>query len=388
MKDPETLRKAKSDWKKVGPCLYRFRQGTYYALLKRKGKQIRHSLKTSDLEIARRELRKFIEDTENLDRTNGRQSIDEFATRYLETLRGAEATVSKRQLHVRVMLETWPEDAPRQLDQINAQHCKTWTAGGAASYYTGATKGGKGKPVAGRKISDTALRDRIATASDFFQLAVDGKGIPSNPMSPVKRPKRGKVIRLTPNEEQFRAIVDDIRNQKANGHGAEDSADYVELAGTLGLGQAELSSIERQHIDLEAGVIHVRRKKSKETFEVPIFHDASAIIDRRLADMPEDPSARLFGQDNCKKALAGACRRLNLPHFEPRSLRRYHITRAIRKGVDIPTIANWQGHQDRGALIVKVYAAEIDRIHSLKMAAMLAPKPENVVMLPTERAAV
>ena len=55
--------------------------------------------------------------------------------------------------------------------------------------------------------------------------------------------------------------------------------------------------------------------------------------------------------------------------------------------MDIPTIANWQGHQDRGALIVKVYAAEIDRIHSLKMAAMLAPKPENVVMMPAERAA-
>lgn len=387
MKDPETPRKAKSDWKKVGPCLYRFRQGTYYALLKRKGKQIRHSLKTSDLEIARRELRKFIEDTENLDRNIGRQSLDEFAKRYLETLRGADATVSKRQLHVRVMLETWPSDAPRQLDQINAQHCKTWCAGGAMAYYSPATKGSTGKPVAGRKISDTALRDRIATASDFFQLAVDGKGIPSNPMSPVKRPKRGKVIRLTPNEEQFRAIVDDIRSQKSNGHGAEDSADFVELAGTLGLGQAELSSIERQHIDLEEGEIHVRRKKSKETFVVPIFHDARAIIERRLADLPEDPTTRLLPQDNCKKALAGSCRRLNLPHFEPRSLRRFHITRSIRSGVDIPTIASWQGHQDRGALIVKVYAAEIDRIHSRKMAAKLAPKPDNVVEMPNAQAA-
>lgn len=381
MKAPENLRKAKSDWKKVGPCLYRFRQGTYYALLKRKGKQIRQSLKTTDLEIARRELRKFIEKNETLARAGGRQTIDEFAKRYLETLRGAEATISKRQLHIRIMLETWPAEAPRQLDEINTHHCKTWAAGGALTYYKNS------QPVPGRKLSDTALRDRIATAHSFFELAVESKAIAENPMGRVTRPKRGKVIRLTPTEEQFRAIVDDLRRQRFNGHGPLDSADFVELAGTLGLGQAELSSIQRQHIDLEAGVIHVRRKKSKETFEVPIFHDARAIIKRRLGEMPDDPTARLLPHDNCKKALAGACRRLNYPHFEPRALRRYHITRSIRSGVDIPTIANWQGHQDRGELIVKVYAAEIDRIHSLQQASKLAPKPGNVVEMPTEQAA-
>jgi integrase len=381
MKPPESAEKKKSDWKKVGPCLYRFRQGTYYALLKRKGKQIRQSLKTTDLELARRELRKFIEKNETLDRASGRQSIDEFAKRYLETLRGAEATISKRQLHIRIMLETWPAEAPRQLDEINIHHCKTWAAGGALTYYKNS------QPIPGRKLSDTALRDRLATAESFFELAVEGKAIAENPMEKIKRPKRGKVIRLTPTEEQFRAIVADIRSQKSNGHGADDSADFVELAGTLGLGQAELSSIQRQHIDLEAGVIHVRRKKSKETFEVPIFHDARAIIERRLGEMPDDPEARLLPQDNCKRALEGACRRLNLPRFEPRALRRYHITRSIRSGVDIPTIANWQGHQDRGELIVKVYAAEVDRMHSLSMAAKLAPKPDNVVEMPTERAA-
>jgi integrase len=381
MSKPQKPKEAKSDWKKVGPCLYRFRQGTYYALLKRKGKQIRQSLKTTDLELARRELRKFVEKNETLDRAGGRQSIDEFAKRYLETLRGAEATVSKRQLHIRIMLETWPAEAPRQLDEINTQHCKTWAAGGASTYYKNS------KPIPGRKLSDTALRDRLATAHSFFQLAVEGKAIAENPMGTVTRPKRGKVIRLTPTEEEFRAIVADIRSQKSNGHGADDSADFVELAGTLGLGQAELSSIQRQHIDLKAGVIHVRRKKSKETFEVPIFHDARAIIERRLGELPDGPEVRLLPQDNCKKALAGACRRLNLPHFEPRALRRYHITRAIHSGVDIPTIANWQGHQDRGELIVKVYAAEVNRIHSLQQASKLAPKPDNVVEMPTQQAA-
>ncbi len=42
-----------SDWKKIGLCLYRYRAGKYYALVKRRGKQIRYCLKTTDLEMAR-----------------------------------------------------------------------------------------------------------------------------------------------------------------------------------------------------------------------------------------------------------------------------------------------------------------------------------------------
>ena len=33
------------DWKKVGPCLYRYKEGIYYALLKDKGKQFRRYFK-------------------------------------------------------------------------------------------------------------------------------------------------------------------------------------------------------------------------------------------------------------------------------------------------------------------------------------------------------
>ena len=59
---------------------------------------------------------------------------------------------------------------------------------------------------------------------------------------------------------------------------------------------------------------------------------------------------------NPKKALDAACKRLNLPHFSPRSLRRCFITRAIEKGVDFKTIASWQGHRDGGVLIAKTYS--------------------------------
>jgi hypothetical protein len=40
----------------------------------------------------------------------------------------------------------------------------------------------------------------------------------------------------------------------------------------------------------------------------------------------------------------------------PRSLRRMFITRAIEKGVDVKTIALWQGHKDGGKLILDTYS--------------------------------
>jgi integrase len=352
-----------SDWKRIGPCLVRYKAGKYYALVKRRGKQIRYCLKTTDLELARRRLTDYLADLQKLDLEIGRLTLDGLKERFYATLSGSESTIYKTRLAIDNMIDGWPVDAPRTLDRIKTAHCKTWLA-------------------KLQHLANATVNDRITAARDFFAMAVDLGAIVRNPMDGIKYRKRVKPIRNTPSEEQFRAIVADIRAQKVNRHGQDDSADFVELAGVLGLGQAELSGIRRQDIDLEAGIIRVFRRKTQQQFTVPIFPDARNIIERRLADMPDAPEARLLPQDNCRKALASACRRLKFQRFEPRSLRRYHITRSLRAGIDAPTVASWQGHQDGGELVLRTYQAEVSLAHSLKMAAMLGPKPENVVEMP------
>ncbi len=52
MEDPHKL-------SKVAECLYRNGHGTYFALLKVGGKQIKRSLKTEDAALARRRLAEF-----------------------------------------------------------------------------------------------------------------------------------------------------------------------------------------------------------------------------------------------------------------------------------------------------------------------------------------
>ena len=356
-----------SDWKKVASCLYRRKGETYYALLKIRGKQVKQSLETSDREMANRKLRELRGKLEKTDPALARRTLAEHRALFEALLTGAPSTIESHKHHIRQLVERWPSDCPTIISKITKTHISKWL-----------------KLFSDQDLEASSINKRITSLRKFFDMAADDRVITEDgsPMLGIKYNKVADPIRLTPSEEQFRALVNDIRSQKANGHGCNDSADFVELAGTLGLGQAELSGIRRQDIDLKTNQIQLFRRKSKQQFTIPIFPDARPIIERRIANMEDSPDARLLPQDNCKKALEGACRRLNFPHFEPRSLRRFHITRSLRAGIDAPTVGAWQGHKDGGKLVLKVYQAEVNDSHSQRMAAMLGAKPENVVEMP------
>jgi integrase len=344
-------RSKESDWKKVGPCLYRYRGGRYYALLKQAGKQIRRSLETQDLALARRRLADLRKEFESTDPQLASRTLEMHRERFESALAGAASTMRNEQHSLKLLVEEWPKDSPRVLSKIRKADCQKW--------------------IAQYDLSASTINHRITTLRRFFDMAVDDRVISSNPAHGIKYRKPAREKRPTPTLAQFQAIVADLRSQARNPHGSLDSADFVELAGTLGLGQAELTGIQRKHIDLATGTICIFRKKTKQGFLIPVYPSSQAIIKRRLEGMPEDADARLLPHDNCKKALAGSCKRLNFPNFEPRSLRRMFITTALRAGVDVATVAAWQGHRDGGALVLKTYGDEVRLDHSLKMAMLL-----------------
>jgi len=75
-----------SAFRKVGPCLYRYRNGTYYARFKCGGKEIRCSLETTDRKLAERNLAKKKEDQSHIDRSQGKLTLAELCDRYLKTV--------------------------------------------------------------------------------------------------------------------------------------------------------------------------------------------------------------------------------------------------------------------------------------------------------------
>src|SRR5204862_1642721 len=103
-------------------------------------------------------------------------------------------------------------------------------------------------------------------------------------------------------------------------------------------------------------------------FAVPIFPQLRPLLERLCEGKVNGD--RILKVRDAKKALAGACRRLGLPSFSQRSLRRMFITRAIERGADVKVIAQWQGHKDGGKLILDTYS-HVNPVHSQRMAQLM-----------------
>lgn len=114
------------------------------------------------------------------------------------------------------------------------------------------------------------------------------------------------------------------------------------------------------------------RHKTLQGFAVPIYPQLQPLL-RRLRDERLKGSLnaeKVFRIKDAKKALAGACKRLNMPKYTQRSLRRMFISRAIELGVDVKVIAEWQAHRDGGKLILDTYS-HVSPKHSARMAKLM-----------------
>ena len=342
-------------------CLYRYNpNGEYYARVRFGGKLHRRKLGTDDYQLARRKLADFRRDLGRTDATLGNTSLTEVLNKYERTIGGLSASSQKDKRAIIEKLKSgWFGAGTLPLRLIKPSDIERWLSGHcpnnkSASYYNSCL-------TVFRNAFDLAVRDRI---------------IADSPVAHLKYRKRDMPIRLTPTFEEFKSIVANIRAQRLN-RNAEQSADFVEFLGLAGLGQAEVRSITRAHVDLDAGLISSYRHKTKQPFHVPTYPQLRPLVEKLCNGKAHNE--RLFKAKDAQKALANACARLNLPAYSHRALRRMFITRAIEKGIDIKVIAEWQGHRDGGRLILQTYS-HVRRPHSDAMAALLTTaEPENVI---------
>jgi integrase len=117
---------------------------------------------------------------------------------------------------------------------------------------------------------------------------------------------------------QFKGRLD-VRQQIFNPD-AHDSADFLEFLGLAGLGQAEASSLKRNDVDFDRDHIITFRHKTRTGFAIPIYPQVRPLLERLCSGLKL--GERFFKIRDAKKALAGACKRLELPHFTQQSLRR------------------------------------------------------------------
>jgi len=349
---------------KVGESLYRYSSNrVYYARIKRDGKEIKRSLGTTDPALARRNLAALKDELRQIDRSQGWITLEKLADRYLATIQHQKPkTIERKTFIVGRIKDHWPTGKLTQVGKIRPSDVDLWLS----RYHFGS---------ASRNLF-------ISCIKEVFNLAMRDRIIAVSPAGHLRYAKREKPIRPTPSYEQFKAIIADVRAQPFNAD-AQDSADFLEFLGLAGLGQAEASSLTVADIDFDAGRFVTFRHKTSTGFAVPIFPQVRPLLERLCENKANGDL--VFNVRDAKKALAGACRRLGLPLFSQRSLRRMFITRAIEKGVDVKVIADWQGHRDGGKLILDTYS-HVQPTHSQRMAELMRDEqPENVVAFAARR---
>jgi len=342
-------------FRKVGECLYRYSSnGVYYARFKSDGKEIRRSLETTDPAEARRKLAAEKKKERQIDRSRGKLTLCELCEQWLETIQGSKPKTLEQKSYIAVRIkEHWPTGSLVQVTKIKPSDCDLWLARCAQKSRNG--------------FSPSLRNAHVQVLKEVLALALRDRVISESPAAHLKYVKRQKPIRLTPTWEQFKAIVANVRAQVFNAR-AQESADFLEFLGLAGLGQAEAGSLTRADVALEVGRIITFRHKTSKGFFVPIFPQLRPLLE----SLCEGKSNRekIFKIADAKHALSNACKRLRLPPFNQRSLRRMFITRAIELRVDVKVIAEWQVHKDGGKLILDTYS-HVNPVHSQRMAQLM-----------------
>ena len=359
---------ALGEWQKT-PFLNLVRyvpSGAYFARIRVGGKLIRQSLKTKVLSVAKLRLG----DLEKVERSNleaqaaleqGDAAVQDLVKLWRERME-ADHSIKPRtkpyyEERLAALLKNWPGLSRLEVRKVNAQDCQQW----AGKY--------------AKQASPSNFNNTIGLLRRLFDLAIERGLRYVNPAADLKR-VRVKAKELTlPSQDQFAALVAEIRRVPF-GPGLA-SADLVEFLAYGGLRKGEAAQVTWADCDFKRGEIVVRGDaetgtKNGEIRRVPMISGIVRLLERLRAMRQDEPSdAAVMRIKECQGALTRACKKLRIARITHHDLRHRFATRGIESGVDIPTVSRWLGHKDGGALAMKVYGQWRDQ-HSQAMASKVS----------------
>lgn len=336
---------------RVGECLYRSHEGMYFALIKTGGKQIKRSLETTDLVLAKRKLRDFKDRASTLVLEREKTTFKEVAERWLAQIAAQmkQSSHKRRDCAVNGLL---PFFGTLNIRRISHADIEKW------------------KRERGGKLSERSFNIEMETlrlildyCRDDLRLLID------HPAEKLKRKREPKRKTIIPTKSQFQTLLKEMRSSASQKKGQEAAA-FVEFLAYSGCRLNEAVPATWADINWERGTFLItggeKGPKNSEEREVPMFPPLERLL-KSLQTPDCDPSTSLFKIASAKKAISSACERASLPHFTHHHFRHFFCSNAIEAGVDFKTIAEWLGHKDGGVLVAKTYG-HLRAEHSKAMA--------------------
>jgi integrase len=352
--------------RKVAENIYQYTgsRTTYYARFRHKGQRIITALGTrahpcTSLPEAKRLLREKRNELDSTEHIATRKTFGQIIAEFERVMAGSEATLKYKRRYLKRLKSDFPLPLTTRISEVKKSDII--------------------KFMALFKESTADHYNHVLTlVRDVFNYALADRAITASPVEGIKYRKRQETNKkLIPTWEEFEQIVKSVRSQVL-ADTARESADLIEFMGKAGLGQAECAGLRWQDINFASGQIVLIRKKTRAGFTIPLYPVVRPLLERMDSEREpdRDPEEKVFKVKEPKKALSSACTRLKLPQYSPRAFRRMFISRCLHDlGIDVQTIASWQGHKDGGQLILRTYA-RLNYKHQREMAKRLV-SPED-----------
>ena len=209
------------------------------------------------------------------------------------------------------------------------------------------------------ELSATRFNNTLGTFRKVFDIAIAAGELHRNPVNDIPRSYKQPKVTYTPTREEFTKLVGAIR--KSSSRLANDIGDFVEFLAYTGTRKEEAAHVLWSDLDLGRQRVTLRKTKNGLVRNVDLIPEATELVERikaRRSDAQKDD--RLFKVAEAYGALRSAAIAIGIPRISHHDLRDLFATTAIESGVDIPTVADWLGHQDGGALLLERYRKHRD----------------------------
>ncbi len=342
--------------------LVKHRSGGYYARLFIGGKERWRSLKTTVMEVAKVRLReeqtkagKVSPKASKLS-SAGRMTAGQALSRIADEAKLNVAMPASKKVkvikassaHYRgetidALRKSWRKHVGEELDstelrKITNQHVLIWTRGFDAT------------------ASASRFNNTLGTLRRIFEIGIEAGEIHSNParQKEVGRSRKRAKSTYLPKLDEFRQIVATVR---ASGtRYALDAAEYIEFLGYSGARKDEAARLAWRDVDLARATVTFRHTKNGEPRTNALIPEAraclQAVATRRGQFAAED---EVFNVSEAYGSLRAAAKIIGIPRISHHDLRDMFATECIRRGADIPTVAQVLGHKDNGKTLLDFY---------------------------------